>query len=925
MAQSVPFGGLADFYISAIQTALGRTLRERGPQQAAALQLLKKGMIQGPFQDARQALDRLTPQTELPPERSQPLFAGIMKLAALTPELLKDSVRSDTLEKSVGEMYAVGVLVEEIGQPDMAYNLFETAYHLATVLQKPCLKVAKKLRQLSNPDNVSQHHAAIWRFATAMLEECLSAFKSPSAMQTRPTNNDWIAALDAVELALNVYVDSHLLQQQLCDQFVAVMRQAQGTPVEDLVVIYPTQIDPGYIDADMKRKMIEALAGSRPDAGDPPSRIAALELWAAVKGQTMLDDVRLQLSERYHGRPNLSWHDLTLQHQNLLQAVPLQQSLVIDVDRTGELVLELTHEIAHAYCLLGPIGWAITAFRVAAHCCELLIDSSNTAGRADGLADLGNNPALLELAEIQLASSYRSALHEAIWTPWLEGVAQYIEMLADPKDDPREIMAIHEAVRSLVDFPFTPAAGESLEAFTRRYGQESAKRFEDFYAEALNRASRLRQIGYLQPNARREVYLFGYLLVRSVVARWEVTLGRRIEPVKAAKLLLNATRNGTHGLDWGLECDPDDFYEHASKVFQEWVAVIAAIDRESLETFFEDVPSDSRGHKYHWKDGRPRRVSADGEQARAAIYSSWTAFQHACAGLVAGKGLRHTAPSTGLGARVATEHRQVIADLFAHYLETISLLPVGKDMSRLVLFNDGRALVCPRTYVGLEQPKHDDSLPRYSVRSFALAGGAAETESLRRACGRLGTARLYVTRIIDLTGHANSPDQRPNLSYVCLFLGDKWHRVTLGDSQHTDGFDEGFIDALRRRVLYPPFPNEAETLRSVTALARRLLGVKKDSHYGAAALSLDKDALSLDVGLKAVARAFGSTDGEVKDATASTLSAAKFRIDLADYLFLTGKGGQSDGNHPALSAPLASLALSQDSASGIKPFGGSHA
>lgn len=884
-------------------------------------------MTDGSLENAGRALDTLTPQSELPPERRQPLFAGIIKLAALTPDLLKDSVRSDTLEKSVDEMYAVGVLVEEIGQPDMAYNLFETAYHLATILQKPYLKVAKKLRQLSNPDNVAQYHAAIWRFATTMLEDCLAAFKTPTTIQppARPTNSDWIAALDAVELALNVYVDNDPLQQQLCDQFLGVLRQAQGTPVEDLVVIYPTQINPRYIDADMRRKMIEAVAGSHLDAGDPPSRVAALELWAAVKGQAMLDDVRLRLSERYHGRPNLSWHDLTLQHHNLLQAVPLQLSLVVDVDRTGELVLELTHELAHAYCLLGPIGWAITAFRVAVHCCELLIESSNTVGHADRLADLVSNPAVVEFAEIQLASSYRSALHEAIWTPWLEGVAQYVEMLADPKEDPREIMAIHEAVRSLVDFPFKPLPGESLENFTQRYGQESAKQFEDFYSEALNRASRFRQIGYLQPNARPEIYLLGYLLVRSVVARWEVAVGRRIEPVRAAKLLLNATRNGTHGLDWGLECDPDDFYAHASTVFQEWVAAIAAIDRESLDTFFEDVPSDTRGHKYYWKDGRPRRVSADGEQAQAAIYSSWTAFQQACAGLVAGKGLRHTAPSTGLGARVAAEHHQVIADLFAHYLETISLLPVGKDMSRLVLFNDGRALICPRTYVGLEQPKHDDSLPRYSVRSFPLSGGAAETDSLRRACGQLGTARLYVTRIIDLIGHANSPDQRPNVSYVCLFLGDQWYRVTLGDSQHTNGFDEGFIEALRRRVLHPPFPNEAETLRSVTALTGRLLGVKKASHYGEVALSLDKDALSLAVGLRAVARAFGSTDGEVKNATASTLGTAKFRIDLADYLFLTGKGGQVDGSHGALGTPLASLALSRDSASGIKPFGGSHA
>jgi hypothetical protein len=173
------------------------------------------------------------------------------------------------------------------------------------------------------------------------------------------------------------------------------------------------------------------------------------------------------------------------------------------------------------------------------------------------------------------------------------------------------------------------------------------------------------------------------------------------------------------------------------------------------------------------------------------------------------------------------------------------------------------------------------------------------------------------------TGHAKSPNERPNVSYVCLFLGDKWHRVTLGDIQGSNRIGDEFIQALRRRALHPPFPNESETLRSPRTLAGRILETRKDSHYAELALRFDKDALSFTVALTAVARAFGSLDREVQDATSSTLTNARYRIDLADYLFSTGMG-KINQNHPALRIPLAAVTFSTESLSGIKPFGVSH-
>ena len=48
-----------------------------------------------------------------------------------------------------------------------------------------------------------------------------------------------------------------------------------------------------------------------------------------------------------------------------LDAVPLRRSLLVDLDRTGDTVMELVHELTHAHTLLGPLGWARTACRSA--------------------------------------------------------------------------------------------------------------------------------------------------------------------------------------------------------------------------------------------------------------------------------------------------------------------------------------------------------------------------------------------------------------------------------------------------------------------------------------------------------------------------------------------------------------------------------
>ena len=201
---------------------------------------------------------------------------------------------------------------------------------------------------------------------------------------------------------------------------------------------------------------------------------------------------------------------------------------------------------------------------------------------------------------------------------------------------------------------------------------------------------------------------------------------------------------------------------------------------------------------------------------------------------------------------------------------------------------------CPRTYVGLEEPKGDDALPRYSIRSFPLVQGRSDGNRFPPARLRTAraTARLHVTRIIDLTGHANSPNQRPNVSYVCLFLGDKWHRVTLGDAHESDGIGDDFIQALRRARATPAFPERSgDSLDHRRLWQSGFLGLKNIHVTRRWPWCSDKDALSFSsVALRAVAHALGSSDREVEDATSLTMGYHQ-SSDRPGRLSLLGRNG----------------------------------
>ena len=424
-----------------------------------------------------------------------------------------------------------------------------------------------------------------------------------------------------------------------------------------------------------------------------------------------------------------------------------------------------------------------------------------------------------------------------------------------------------------------------------------------------------------------EIYVLGYLVVRSIVSRWEKTLGRRIKPIFATKLLLHATRFGVIEIEWGLSDKLAEFSRNSQSKFLEWLETIANIDQKSIELFLESMDSHSRGYSIVWKSGIPRRVDEDlsTEGLDKKIFAS---VQEANFNLVAGQGIEYLSQTIrDKASLIAAELKDEIMKIWDAYLHLITLLPVGKDMARLVfLGEDSRVIVCPRAYIGSNEAEEPESMSRYSPRSFKLEGGEQETMLLRRYCGELKTARVLVTHVLDLFGHSDSPTQEANSSYVCMFLGDKWQRVTVGDSPSSIGPEYStFISLIKKRVLSSSdFEDEEKMVRSPGFLADRLLTVNPNSKFAKYVVEqFDKQVLAREVALEGAMKAFSVEDKDgFQKSISETLKDSPARIQLADYLHGTGVGGSSTAKYSAIKKSLARAIIKVNSFSGIQPFGG---
>lgn len=850
----------------------------------------------------------------------------LTRLSRVTGNVSNDSVPLDDLADAVAVMLSAAELSMQIGTRPMAYNFYEVAYHFGAIFDRPALDVAQKLRELSNPEKVDQFHSAIWRLAIEHVRDCCER------------RTDWLSCLDAVELALVCPVENPALQADLFSRLLQQVGKAQDTPISELALIVAVQSPRSGWDAGKRSAAMRMVAASR--LGPTVDRLSPdqLEIISTAEAQIMFDDMRQLLTPTHVPSPYVTWHELMLGHQRLAGAVPLGRSLIAKSTRTELLLLDLAHEIGHAFVLQGPIGIRQAAYRAAIHYLELLI--LNIARERDESVELSEVPVTSVLpasaaaraaARLQVAVAFRAAIEQSVWTPWLEGVSMYVELLCDPKEDPTEISALHQCIRSLIDFNIPRNEEESDDAYSQRFADTSAAEFEEFFSNALRSRSRLNHLRYFddaqgQRRTVSDLYCLGYLIVRSVVSAWEVTLGTRLAPAIAVKLLLNATRAGTFGTGIDvLPIDSDCTLECRIR-FLAWVQSLAALPRDTLADFFTAVGRDDKGVVWIWKDGLPQRVTpASVDEATIFYEGQFDSFQRSAAHLA---GLNTTcddgSPNT---------HVTFLTSLFEQYVAWRRLLPIGRDMSRLLFLDaPGRVGLCTRTYIGettkeptsQTEPYADD--PRYNHRYWTLDGGVKEAERLRRACGRVGSARLLTTRIVDFGGHPDAPFERANTSYVCSFLKSEYSRVVpwAMDDDISDTHPE-FSSLLESRM-FPPlrFLNEDDTIGSLSFLKDRLSNAVANDPIALIANSVDFETLALDVAMEASATAFaqGSTS-QFRESYEQAMRTTAGRLAVARWMFGTGFG-KPVVQEPSLSGQrLPRMIFNAQAFSGITPFGAS--
>lgn len=834
-----------------------------------------------------------------------------------------DIERSGPARPRATHLYSAARELRGVADGYSAYLLCEVAYALTLDEGAPAPEIVELQLELARPDS-DEWRAAAWRCA---IEHCRDALARRS---------DWLSAIDAFEVAMTLPTANLQRQAELLGDLQAVLQAADASPLRVLKIALPVQAPKGYFDPRYVLKHALNLLSNR---GEDTTRVdledaeaqSALRELGATMAQIYIDDERVLLRPMSRFSPEISWTDHSLSHAQLIDAVPLQRSLIVDIDRSADTLLELVHEITHAFTLLGPLGWARTAYRTATQFIEMLLIDQQRAWSTTDVAELeavgpltsiaATNAVTVGLCDAQFAAQLRSKTLQAVWTPWLEGVALYAELLCDPAGDSSQMAAPLLAIRSLVDPILAPLDGESGAATETRAWHEMHATFEAFCSQAIRRGSRFRHLGYLRTTTTPELYLLGYLLVRSVVSRWETTLGTRLAPAVATRLLLDATRNGTWDAIPAVDSELAGFEAECSDKLASFLTKLARLPADFLSAYCAPLET-PKPRRYAWVGDVPTLLDPNDPQTGADIPLN-------------AMGLAARAATTALALRsptfvafaseedfavAAATQGPAIEELFDRLHAQSSLVAVGHCDARLIVLDEARARVafCPRTFAGLlgSTDTQDLAVPRYSVRVIELPGGPPALRALRRVLGERRRARVVCTRVIDMTGLPQTPFEAPNTSYVYFGLGD-WRLVSADDTMRPigPGFEQ-FENLLRLRVEAPALLQQEHRrlANSDWLLARADAPIAAlDSALRLSAFSIDEAALRSAQRLGALA--WGASQEALSAAVTALIGDTGRHSAVADYL--VGHGAKA---LDVATMELGQIAFDGGALSGIRPF-----
>ncbi len=516
-----------------------------------------------------------------------------------------------------------------------------------------------------------------------------------------------------------------------------------------------------------------------------------LEAWRTQLFNTIgpaamaLEDYKLTLDDVVQSSlAETSWNTFSFTHPAFLRSVPDSSSLRREAD-ADELLLVLAHETAHVLCLNGSLALLLVALRVAQLGVEFRLWTFSTAG---GPVDpavvkvpaplVSGDLVALGQAEQALELTLKRHAIQARLTPWFEGVAVFVEVGADPRQDDRAGSLVTEVLLHLEDRALRSEAedaGVTAEEMWRQVLDDIEARYGEAIA-ALGR-HRLRLLFDQDPDR----YLPGYLLVRAVVAAWRRTLQRELTGAEAARCLLWLTSNATVEAIPDLSLPFDRFASELDEGLQKWFADLSMLSTSSLETLLSNYEGGPTS-RLQWDDGE---VVRDDDDDLSEVYRSQLAdYQRFVAQATAGlAGDRADLERAGMvdedchlvmqavaeALRMASPSDELVSsDLHDLLIGRLAFMPIG-SVSMPFWFNREH-----RQLAYLVRTRERDAKtgePSYNMWTRPL--DEEDAQQIQDAISA-GARRIVVTRVAMLRPLESLAVTGANL--VMLRIGD-WDRV----------------------------------------------------------------------------------------------------------------------------------------------------
>jgi hypothetical protein len=472
------------------------------------------------------------------------------------------------------------------------------------------------------------------------------------------------------------------------------------------------------------------------------------------------------------------WSTWSFDYPAFGRAVPHGNSLASDPD-LGDTRLTVAHETIHVLCMVGDLGRALSALRLALLEVEERLWTFNDPADAEFIrgeaaplpaGDVGP----LAQAEQALELSRKIQALEDAWAPWLEGVAIFGESTAADESD-EAVTVVTQLLANLF-----PDEGLDVEAARRGTSIEDVARLRQDEADRdFREAGRQLGTGRLRTALGGQYaykYLAGYLAVRAVVASWRRSIGEELTAQRAFRILLHVTRFGTIEAVPDLAAPAVDFRDMAIDRMAKWVRSLQDIDPDSLRLLARE------GHKMEtgtcWRGGV--LVSLADEEADAVAATRPMVGQ--ALGTLAGDAADlDRIPDAVLETRelmrifakaLDNEHwsmEESYPDLLAAFLERPMILPLAKFRCPFwTIEPDGRLVYLLRT--------SDPLGGRAKHQLIATSLSEDEAASLEAERGRLREGRMTVYRVADVAPAVYEPDFRGGgINYLAFSYGDWLH------------------------------------------------------------------------------------------------------------------------------------------------------